>query len=108
METLNSLSLAQWIFIIIGVVIAGSAVLPWVKENIDGWKFSKPNRKKNDNGSLVFPDCQDHELTNIVCKWEHLADACEYMGLEEASAKLDEVFPLLIKIRTDDPEEEEF
>ena len=105
METLNSLSLAQWIFIIIGVVIAGSAALPWLKEKIDEWQFTKIDPKEKNR--VVLCD-ENLDLTNIVCKWECLADACEYMGLEEASAKLDEVFPLLIKIRADDPEEEEF
>jgi len=107
MEILNSLSLAQWIFIIIGVGIAGSAALPWVKTQIDNWQSGR-NKVVVDNDDLDLHDCHEHDLTNLVCKWECLADACKYMGLEEASAKLDEVFPLLIKVRTDDSEEEEF
>ncbi len=79
--------------------------MPWLKEKIDEWQFTKTDPKEKNR--VVLRD-EDLDLTNIVCKWECLADACEYMGLEEASAKLDEVFPLLIKIRTDDPEEEEF
>jgi len=106
METLNSLSLAQWIFIIIGAAIAGSAALPWIKEKFDEWQVVKVDTNQ-DTDDLGHLGCQDHDLTNLVCKWECLADACEYMCLEEASAKLDEVFPLLIKVRTNDSEEEE-
>lgn len=36
-------------------------------------------------------------LSNIVAQWEALKAHCEDRGLVEASAKLEEVFPLLIK-----------
>ena len=36
-------------------------------------------------------------LSDIVAKWESLKAHCEDRGLAEASAKLEEVFPLLIK-----------
>lgn len=36
-------------------------------------------------------------LSNIVAQWEALKVHCEDRGLTEASAKLEEVFPLLIK-----------
>jgi hypothetical protein len=109
MEILNSLSLAQWIFVIIGLAIAGSAAVPWIREKLDEW--SMVNRLKADEAVRKLGGCcdlKDHDLTNLVCKWECLADACEYMGLDAATNKLDEVFPLLIEVRTDDPDEEEF
>lgn len=36
-------------------------------------------------------------LSNIVAQWEALKAHCEDRGLVEASSKLEEVFPLLIK-----------
>lgn len=36
-------------------------------------------------------------LSNIVAQWEALKAHCEDRGLVEASTKLEEVFPLLIK-----------
>ncbi len=47
---------------------------------------------------LVLDD-PDHNLTELVCQWEQLCNACEDLGLKEASAKLEEVFPLLVKGR---------
>ena len=105
MEFLNSLSLAQWIFIIIGAVIAGSGAFPYIKDWLAGFSDSKTPTVVDSNCC----DYLDRDLTNIVCKWECLADACEYMGLDAATQKLDEVFPLLIEVRADeDKDEEEF
>ena len=37
-------------------------------------------------------------LVEIVQKWQVLKDACEENSLSEAVIKLDEIFPLLIKV----------
>ena len=105
MDFLNSLSFAQWIFIIIGAIIAGSGAFPYVKD----WLASLADSSEP-NVQNVDPHCCDYldrDLTSIVCKWECLADACEYMGLDAATEKLNEVFPLLIEVRADEEKEEE-
>ena len=103
MEFLNSLSFAQWIFIIIGAVIAGSGAFPYIKEWISGLGSQSPDVPVN-SGCC---DYLDRDLTNLVCKWECLVDACEYMELDAATQKLNEVFPLLIEVRADDEKDEE-
>jgi hypothetical protein len=37
-------------------------------------------------------------LVEIVQKWQVLKDACEENNLSEAVVKLDEIFPMLIKV----------
>ena len=37
-------------------------------------------------------------LVEIVQKWQVLKDACEENNLSEAVTKLDEIFPMLIKV----------
>ena len=39
-------------------------------------------------------------LIDIVKKWNALKDSCESEGLTEAVAKLNEIFPVLIKVET--------
>tara|TARA_Y100001936_G_C15718033_1_gene479499 strand:+ start:333 stop:584 length:252 start_codon:yes stop_codon:yes gene_type:complete len=53
---------------------------------------NKEENKVKDIGSIP-----DNTITDIVLKWENLCDACEDLGLEQASLKLEEVFPLLCK-----------
>lgn len=43
------------------------------------------------------PKPESHELTNLICKWECLADECHKLGLHDACKKLEECFPMLIK-----------
>lgn len=43
------------------------------------------------------PAPTSHELTQLICKWECLADECHELGLHDACKKLKEVFPMLIK-----------
>jgi len=103
MEFLSSLSLVQWIFVLIGLGILGSSLLPWLKDKFEDWKI---NVKTDENEPNTI-DYKNHDLTNLVCKWECLVDACEYMDLQTATEKLYEVFPLLIEVRTDDSDKEE-
>lgn len=39
-----------------------------------------------------------NSLTSIVSKWERLSEACKDAGLDEAHEKLQEVFPMLVKV----------
>tara|TARA_Y100000004_G_scaffold98975_1_gene110867 strand:- start:376 stop:687 length:312 start_codon:yes stop_codon:yes gene_type:complete len=87
METLSDISLAQWIFIAVGLVIALPPVLSFFK------------------GSVKIPGIKvkttNNELTDLVRKWEALSDACQASGLHKACQTLDGVFPLLIEVRED-------
>lgn len=87
METLSDISLAQWIFIVVGLVIALPPVLSSFK------------------GSVKIPGIKvkttNNELTDLVRKWEALSDACQASGLNKACQTLDGVFPLLIEVRED-------
>ena len=46
---------------------------------------------------IVPVDTKDN-LVEIVQKWQALKDACEENNLSEAVTKLDEIFPMLIKV----------
>jgi hypothetical protein len=39
-----------------------------------------------------------NSLTSIVAKWERLSEACKDAGLDDAHEKLQEVFPMLVKV----------
>jgi len=41
----------------------------------------------------------ENALADIVSKWEVLHDACSERGLIDACEQLEEVFPLLVKVR---------
>jgi len=45
----------------------------------------------------IDPPAEDG-LVSIVQKWKSLKEICEKNNLKEASAKLDEIFPMLIKV----------
>ena len=38
------------------------------------------------------------DLVEVVKKWDDLKDTCESLGLKEAVDKLNEIFPMLIKV----------
>jgi hypothetical protein len=85
METLSDISLVQWIFIAVGLVIAMPPVLSFFK------------------GSVRIPEIKvvskNNELTDLVRKWEVLLDACQELGLHKACQTLDGVFPLLVEAK---------
>ena len=87
METLSAISLVQWIFIAVGLVIALPPVLSFFK------------------GSVRIPEIKviskSNELTGLVQKWEALSNACQELGLHKACQTLDSVFPLLVEVRED-------
>lgn len=92
MEFLAQIDTFQWILIALGGVI-----LFW--PSISGLLKIKNNNVDKPDKPFV-PSKKDNEcLTSLVCKWECLADACKKSGLNEASKRLDEVFPLLIVVK---------
>jgi hypothetical protein len=48
--------------------------------------------------SVVNPQPQKSDLITVVQKWDDLKKTCVSSGLTEATAKLDEIFPMLIKV----------
>jgi hypothetical protein len=44
------------------------------------------------------PIIEKNNLVEIIQKWQSLKDACEENKLTEAVTKLDEIFPMLIKV----------
>lgn len=45
-----------------------------------------------------FETDDNDDLIEVVKKWDDLKDACEKNGLTEAVTKLNEIFPVLIKV----------
>lgn len=97
MEFLSSLEPIQWIFLAIGLFVVGQPLVASLVE-----KMREPAVDDDYRPEPIFEE--DRELTAVVRKWECLADACAELGLDEAYDKLEEVFPLLIKVREDDDE----
>jgi hypothetical protein len=97
LNLLYGLSPVQWIFIGVGLLIMLPTLVGWLGKAkvlaLDS-SVSKP--------ASVVPD-SGHKLTDIVCKWECLYEACQAAHLEIACSKIEEVFPLLTKKST--PEE---
>lgn len=109
MEFLTSLDPVQWIFVAIGAfVIFQPFVTKFLEERMSPEQEDVDNEEKDDiidDERPYAPDMIDpneYDLTAVVCKWECLADACLELDLNEAYEKLEEVFPLLIKVRRDD------
>ena len=49
------------------------------------------------------PKQEDGDFLRVVRDWEAFKESCDNKGLVEASIKLDEIFPLLIRLKI--PEE---
>lgn len=87
LEFLTNLSPMQLILIGIGVLILSPTIIDLFKK-IPIPKIKTPNT-----------DDKKNALADIVGKWECLHDACEEKGLLDACEQLQEVFPLLVKVR---------
>lgn len=88
METFFSgLQPLQLILVAVGLVVLFPSVLKMFKK-LTFVRILSDNKRD-----------QDHGLTDLVCKWECLRTACEDCGCDEALAKLDAVFPLLVEGR---------
>lgn len=84
---LSGISPIQWVFLVVGILIALPAVTPYLTSFLN---------KRND-APKNKDDYETYSLTDIVHKWENLEEACRKANLNEASTKLVEVFPLLAK-----------
>lgn len=96
-EILDNLSNTQISFLVLGVFL----VLLSFKDAVFGFlgPLFKNDETINKPSVIIKPEIEsDTDLTNIVAKWETLSDACKDAGLSEAYQKLQEVFPMLIKI----------
>jgi len=91
---LFGISFVQWVFIVIGVAIVVVPYLGSLKS-----VFSRPVKNPSIEIETAGSD-ENHTLTDIVRKWESLESACSKAGLNDACVKLNEVFPLLIKTKT--------
>ena len=86
LEFLTNLSPMQLILIGIGVLILLPNIIDLFK------KMPIPKIKTSDTDGK-------NALADIVGKWECLHDACDERGLLDACERLQEVFPLLVKVR---------
>tara|TARA_Y100000310_G_scaffold342927_1_gene448278 strand:- start:1912 stop:2232 length:321 start_codon:yes stop_codon:yes gene_type:complete len=88
LEFLKTLTILQW------VLLGGGACLifPVVRDFL--------GKIRNTPKLPVKTVTDSPDLTSIVHKWEVLYDACASAGLEEARAKLYEVFPMFAKTPT--------
>ena len=87
-ELLKDVSPAQWAMLAIGVVFVGLSF----KDQVSSFLGSFAVKKKE----------AEIKLTALVGKWERLRDACHSAGLHKACDKLDEVFPMLVEVNTDE------
>ena len=88
LDFLNNLQPLQLVLVGIGLFLIAPQVMEMFKKRVP----------KSPVDSLALDD-PNHALTELVCKWECLSNACEDLELKEASLKLEEVFPLLAKVR---------
>ncbi len=84
LQFLSGLNPLQLVLMGVGLFLAAPFIMEF---------FSKKEEKKAKSADCI----PDKTITDIVLKWERLCDACEALGLEQASLKLEEVFPLLCK-----------
>jgi hypothetical protein len=90
------MSTGQIIFLALGIVV--------ILSSFDFSSLLKRLEKKVSEIDIPTPvpsptpvETKDN-LVEIVQKWQVLKDACEENSLSEAVIKLDEIFPMLIKV----------
>lgn len=81
------MSTAQLIIVGVGVLIALSSI-----------DLSSLLKKVESTVQPLPPKTQKNDLIEIVQKWDDLRTICNANGLTEATKKLDEIFPMLIKM----------
>jgi len=94
------MSMGQLIFIGLGIVIAlssfdFSALMKKVQKKVH--EVDIPNLIPSPSPVAPVIETKD-SLVEIVQKWQQFKDACEENKLTEAVTKLDEIFPMLIKV----------
>lgn len=87
-SSLQLIHALQLVLVAVGLVVLFPSVLKMFKKLT--FVRIPPDNKR---------DHTDHGLTDLVGKWECLRTACEDCGCNEAVAKLDVVFPLLVEGR---------
>jgi len=100
------MSTAQIIIIAIGLLIVASSVdfkslfafLKLKEKEVIGYAPVAPTPTPAPTPVPVVVVDTKNELVLLVQKWQALKDACDKNNLTEASAKLDEIFPVLIKV----------
>ena len=80
----------QLILLVVGLLILFPAIIPFLKTSSEKLKKAWVSKKSP----------PENRLTSLVSQWETFCRECADLGLDEAVAKLEEVFPLLGKIRT--------
>lgn len=85
------------------IIIIGVAVL-LILSSVDLSSFFKNIKdslpKTNPSPKPAVVPGADHkdDLVEVVKKWDDLKETCESLGLKEAVDKLNEIFPVLIKV----------
>jgi hypothetical protein len=92
--------MGQLIFIGLGIImvlssIDFSALFKKVQNKVH--KVDIPNLMPSPSPATPVIETKD-SLVEIVQKWQQFKDACEENKLTEAVTKLDEIFPMLIKV----------
>ena len=95
------MSTGQLIILGIGAVIILTSVdftslFNSVKNSIPEAPKPTPSPTPKPSAPVVVEEKDD--LVKIVKKWDDLKDTCEELGLNEAVEKLNEIFPMLIKV----------
>ena len=88
---LTNLQPIQLILLVVGFMILLPSVGPFLKDASEKLKKLWVSKKTQPT---------ENRLTNLVFQWETLCKECADLGLHEALAQLEEVFPLLGKART--------
>jgi hypothetical protein len=94
------MSTGQLIFLGLGIILTlssidFSALLKKVQNKAHGVNI--PNLTPSPSPVAPVIETKD-SLVEIVQKWQQLKDACQENKLTEAVTKLDEIFPVLIKV----------
>jgi len=95
------MSTGQLIILGIGVVIVLTSVditslFNSIKNSIP--EVPKPAPVPTPKPSVPVVVEEKDDLVEVVKKWDDLKDTCEELGLNEAVEKLNEIFPMLIKV----------
>ena len=99
------MSTAQVVILGVGVLIVLSSVdlsalfskvIESLKTNPDG--YQPVPTPKTVTVPPVSPVEEKDDLVEVVKKWDDLKDTCESLGLNEAVEKLNEIFPMLIRV----------
>lgn len=87
----EAMSAGQLIFLGLGIIV--------ILSSLDfSTLLNKLEQKAKETDTSPSPIVYKDNLVDIVQKWQTLKDACSASKLTEAVNKLDEIFPMLIKV----------